>query len=254
MALRLHAMTCGWLESDLGLFVEGAAGPIRVPVPAFLVEHPRGRVVFDSGLHLATQQDPEGRLGAGLARAFRVRFAPGEEIAARLVALGVDPARVEHLVSSHLHFDHVGGNAQLPNARWVLQRREWDAAREEGLRARNAYDPRDYDLGHDRLLVDGEHDVLGDGTVVCLSTPGHTAGHQSLRVRLASGEVVLAADACYLRRTLEDLCLPPIVHDRALMRASLLRLRALRDAGARVLFGHDPEQWADVPQAPAVID
>jgi hypothetical protein len=63
--------------------------------------------------------------------------------------------------------------------------------------ARHGYNSRDFDLGHNLRLVDGEHDVFGDGSVVCLPTPGHTAGHQSLRVRLDSGDVVLAADACY---------------------------------------------------------
>jgi glyoxylase-like metal-dependent hydrolase (beta-lactamase superfamily II) len=253
VGLRLFAFSCGWLESDLALFVEGATGAIRVPVPSYLVDHPRGALVFDTGLHPATQADPEARLGRRIARAFRVCFSPGEELAARLAGLGVDAAAVRWLVSSHLHFDHVGGNAQLPNARLVVQKREWEAGQDADLRAANAYDPRDYDLGHDLLAVDGEHDVFGDGSVVCTPTHGHTPGHQSLRVRLPGGEVVLAADACYLRRTLESLELPPIVHDPAAMRASLLRLRALRERGARIFFGHDPEFWASLPQAPVAI-
>jgi len=251
--LRLFALTCGWLESDLALFVAGASGPIRVPVPCYLIDHPRGALVFDSGLHAETQTDPEARLGRRIARLFRVRFAPGEELAGRLAALDVDPAGVRWLVNSHLHFDHTGGNAQLPNARVVVQRREWEAGRDAELRAANSYDPRDYDLGQDVIAVDGEHDVFGDGAVVCVATHGHTPGHQSLRVRLASGDVVLAADACYLRRTLEELALPPTVFDRDAMLASLLRLRALRDAGARIFYGHDPEFWASLPQAPAEI-
>jgi glyoxylase-like metal-dependent hydrolase (beta-lactamase superfamily II) len=253
VSLRVFALTCGWLDSDLALFVAGAAGPICVPVPCYLVDHPRGALVFDTGLHVATQTDPEARLGRRIARAFRVDFAPGEELSGRLGGLGVDPAAVRWLVNSHLHFDHTGGNAQLPNARVVVQRREWEAGADADLRAANAYDPRDYDLGHDVLAVDGEHDVFGDGAVVCIPTHGHTPGHQSLRVRLASGDVVLAADACYLRRTLEALALPPTVHDRDAMRASLLRLRALRAAGARIFYGHDPQFWASVPQAPAPI-
>jgi glyoxylase-like metal-dependent hydrolase (beta-lactamase superfamily II) len=66
-------------------------------------------------------------------------------------------------------------------------------------------------------------------------------------VRLDGGDVILAADACYLRRSLDALHLPAVMHDREAMLASLRRLRALRDAGARVFFGHDPEFWATVP-------
>jgi N-acyl homoserine lactone hydrolase len=64
---------------------------------------------------------------------------------------------------------------------------------------------------------------------------------------------VLAADACYLRRTLDDLHLPAIVHDTAAMQRSLQALRALRAAGAQIVFGHDPEFWDGVPQAPAAL-
>jgi glyoxylase-like metal-dependent hydrolase (beta-lactamase superfamily II) len=242
MTVRVTAMTCGWLTGPRSGFFEGEEGSLRVPVPAYLVEHPRGRVVFDSGLHAETQRDPEARLGR-LARVFEVHFKAGEELGARLRGLGRDPARVDFLVASHLHFDHVGGNADLPNATLVIQRREWEAGRDPDLMARNAYDPRNYDLGQPLRLVDGEHDLFGDGRVVCIPTHGHTRGHQSLRVRADSGEIVLTADSCYLRRTLETLHLPGIADDREQMLESLRRLRALRDAGARLLFGHDPEQW-----------
>jgi N-acyl homoserine lactone hydrolase len=252
MTLRLFALPCGWLESDLGLFLKGERGAIRVPVPAWLILHPRGAVVFDTGLHVANQKDPAARLGE-LAKFYRVEFRPGEELASRLAALDVDAARVRWLVSSHLHFDHVGGNAQLPNAAWLLQRREWEAAQDAALRAANFYDPRDFDCGHDRVSIDGEHDLFGDGAITCLPTPGHTPGHQSLRVRLASGDVVLTADACYLRRALETLHLPPVVHDRDAMRASMARLRDLEAAGARLYFGHDPAPWERDPQTPFEI-
>jgi glyoxylase-like metal-dependent hydrolase (beta-lactamase superfamily II) len=244
MAPTLHALPCGWLEASFGAFVAGARGRLRVPVPSWLVRHPKGDVVFDTGLHVAAQRDPIAHLGP-IARIFRVFFHEGEELSARLPALDVDPARVRWLVSSHLHFDHVGGNAQIPNATWVLQRREWEAGLDDAFRARNYVSPRDYDLGHDRLLIDGEHDLFGDGSVTCLPTFGHTPGHQSLRVRLATGDVVLTADACYLRRAFEAGEPPPVVDSREEALASLAKLRALEAAGARLWFGHDPDPWAE---------
>src|SRR5690606_17816486 len=135
-AVTLHALTCGWLEASLGLFRAGEPGRSRVPVPSFLIRHPRGTVVCDTGLPRALQHGAEAR-GGPIARVFEIAFAPGEELEARLAALGVDPARVDWLVTSHLHFDHVGGNAALPNARWLLQRREWEAAHDDEWRARH---------------------------------------------------------------------------------------------------------------------
>ena len=72
-------------------------------------------------------------------------------------------------------------------------------------------------------------------------------------MRLGSGDVVLAGDACYFCRTLRERRLPKFVHDRTEMLASLDRLARLESAGARIFFGHDIEFWKDVPQAPAVI-
>jgi len=243
--MRLHALTCGWIDVPLAGFLTGADGRLRVPVPCFLIEHPRGLVLFDSGLHRDTQRDPAARLGV-MAQLFGIEFAAGEEVGARLAGLGFAAERVTHLVTSHLHFDHTGGHAQIPNARLVVQRREWQAGAEPDLIAAQHYNPADYALGHDVLEIDGEHDLFGDGRIVCMPTPGHTPGHQSLRVRRDSGDVILTADACYLRRTLEDLHLPSIVHDEAAMRASLLRLRALREGGARLVFGHEPTGWEQV--------
>jgi len=244
--MRLFALTCGWLTGPMGGFLAGETGRLRVPVPCFAIDHPRGLVLFDSGLHPDSGRDPVARLGA-TASVFDVELGPGEDVAGRLAAMGIDGGRVRYLVNSHLHFDHTGGNACIPNAQLVVQRAEWEAGHDaDGVRA-NYYDPIDFDTGHDVLTVSGEHDLFGDGRVVCLPTYGHTPGHQSLRVRLDGGDVILAADACYLRRTLEALHLPTIVHDREAMLASLRRLRALRDAGARVFYGHDPEFWATVP-------
>jgi glyoxylase-like metal-dependent hydrolase (beta-lactamase superfamily II) len=252
MDVRLFAITCGWLTGPLGSFLEGENGSIRVPVPAYLIDHPRGKVLFDTGLHREAGSDPAGRLGVA-ARIFTVHLSPGEELAARLASIDCDPSAIRWLINSHLHFDHTGGNAQVPNATVVVQRAEWAAGRDPDQIAANAYNPRDYDLGQELLLADGEHDLFGDGSVVCVPTPGHTPGHQSLRVRTAAGDVVLTADSCYLRRTLEESRLPAFFHDREESLRSLERLRALQAAGARLVFGHDPEDWASVPQAPAEI-
>lgn len=251
--IKLYAFTCGRVTGDFGRLMDGAEGDITLPIPVFLIEHPKGLALFDTGLHPDCQHDPEKRLGTRLAGLFRIGFQPGEEVSARLEAIGRDPGKVELVINSHFHFDHVGGNALIPNATMLVQRREWDAGMDADTAARHGYNPRDFDLGHKLHLIDGEHDVFGDGSVLCLPTHGHTAGHQSLRVRLDSGDVVLAADACYFCQTLRERRLPRYVHNREAMLASLDRLEALERAGARIFFGHDPGFWTTVPQAPGPV-
>ncbi len=85
--------------------------------------------------------------------------------------------------------------------------------------------------------------MFSDGSVAVLPTYGHTSGHQSLRLRLEGGEILLVADACYFCRTLRDRRLPRNMYDREAMLASLDRLEALERSGTRILFGHDPEFW-----------
>lgn len=250
--VRLFAMTCGWLTADVGMMLGRQNGLVRFPVPAYLIEHPKGRVLFDTGFHPDCQHDPKGRVGA-LADLFQIDTRPGEDIRARLEQLHIDAAGVELIVNSHLHFDHTGGNELVPNAKVIIQRREWEAGRVPELMEANGYNSSDYDLGHMVQQVDGEHDVFGDGTVVTIPTFGHTPGHQSLKISLPTGDVILAADACYFKETLEELHLPALVHDRSQMLDSLLLLRRLRSAGARIFFGHDPEFWKQVPQAPLEV-
>src|SRR5262245_42071460 len=244
--MRILAFTCGWLTAPKALFLEGERGRLRVPVPAFLIEHPRGWVLFDTGLHPDLRNDPKGRLGT-IAKLFTVELDGGHDIAGRLAVAEVGVDRVEHVVLSHLHFDHAGGLATIPNARVVVQRPDWEAGHDAERAAALAFSTADFDCGHEVVLVDGEHDLFGDGRVVCLPTYGHTPGHQSLRVRLDGGDVVLTADACYLRRTLENDHLPPQPFDREAMLRSLAHLRQLRDGGARLIYGHDPDAWASVP-------
>ncbi len=127
----------------------------------------------------------------------------------------IDPATITKVVLTHLHWDHAGGLPLLPSSiPLVVQRREWEAGNDPGAVDRNFFFPRDYvDDEREVVLVDGDHDLLGDGSIELLLTPGHTPGHQSVRI----GD------------------------DRAEQRRSAERLRALRESGARVIPGHDPD-------------
>jgi glyoxylase-like metal-dependent hydrolase (beta-lactamase superfamily II) len=250
--LKLFAMTCGRLTGRMKDMMEGEEGEVTLPIPSYLIEHPKGHVLYDSGMHPGCQSDPAARIGRA-ARIFQFHYAPGEEVSGRLQSIDRDPGKIDYIINSHLHFDHCGGNALLPNATMVVQRNEWAAARDPETAAKVGFDVKDFDTGQPVRQVDGEHDLFGDGRITCLPTHGHTPGHQSLRLRLDSGEIVLAGDACYFCRTLQERRLPRFVWDREAMHASLDKLAALEGSGARIFFGHDPEFWKSVPQAPAEV-
>lgn len=249
MTTQLYALTCGYLTIPRAFMLAGEEGSITVPVPSYLIVHPKGRALFDTGLHSAALHEPAAYVGEMLAAYHGFHFQPGEEVSARLKAIDIAPETIDIVINSHLHFDHCGGNAQLPNADILIQRRELEHAR--AVMSTNGYLTTDWDTGQRFRVVDGEHDVFGDGSVVVLPTHGHTPGHQSLRVRTdEGGTFILCGDACYLKDSLEKLHLPGIIADKEAALAVFRSLRAMQAAGARIMFGHDPDFWASIPQAP----
>ena len=225
MTAKLYAMTCGRLVGRLKDMIEGEDGPVALPIPSYLIEHPKGRALFDTGMHPQCRTDAAGRLGERVARIFGFeQYGAQDDVKSRLESIDRDPGKVDFIVNSHLHFDHAGGNELVPNATMVVQRREWQAAQDPETAAKVGFFKADFDHGHPVKQVEGEHDLFGDGSVVCIPTYGHTPGHQSLKVRTETGEVVLTGDACYFCRTLRERRLPRFVYDREQMLASLDRL------------------------------
>jgi len=257
--VSVHVLCGGYVDLDRSVFFsdEGPGTRVTAPVPCFLVVHPRGVVLFDTGIHRSALTDPVGRLGERRARLFRLRSRPGDEVVSQLALLGLGPGDVRYVVNSHLHFDHCGGNEFFPRSTFLVQRPEMEAARAAMAGATGRYSPSPIDFDHplDYQMVDGEHDIFGDGQLVLVPTYGHTPGHQSLAVRRGGGaELVLTADACYTRENMDRGVLPGVVWDAGEMAHSLARLRAMRDrGGATVIYGHDTAQWEGLRRAPDAL-
>jgi N-acyl homoserine lactone hydrolase len=231
--MRVEMLNVGWFTTAAGLWRSGDSMEerTRFPVPAYLIETERERILVDTGLH------PEAVAGRRYADAPSLDLFELEQEAS--VAERVDLATVTRVVMTHLHFDHAGGLDLLPpGVPVVIQRREWEAAHDRAAIERNFLLPVDYAGIADRVvLVDGDHDLLGDGSVELLFTPGHTPGHQSVRV---GEDFVIGGDVTHYAAGLDDHRFPLFADDHAAQLASAEGLRALREAGATVRPGHDP--------------
>ena len=98
MSVRLYAMTCGWLTAPLGLLLDGEKGDIRIPVPSYLIDHPKGKLLFDSGLNPRVLENAEAHLGY-LIRYFQPHLGTDDLVAKRLETLDID---VRHRLSRHV--------------------------------------------------------------------------------------------------------------------------------------------------------
>ena len=235
-------LNAGFFTSPAGIWRRGDDLEVkaRFPVPVYLIETDAERILVDTGLHPGAAEDSAGHYGTGDALGM---FELEQEAS---VADQIDLSTLTRVVITHLHFDHAGGLALLPDSiPIVIQRREWEAGRDPDAIARNFFQPKDYESVGDRIeVVDGDHDLLGDGSVELLLTPGHTPGHQSVRV----GEsLVIGGDALHYASTLDDRLFPVFADDPDAQAASADRLAELREAGATVRPGHDPETLVPGP-------
>lgn len=233
--MKIEMLNVGWFTAPAGIFRSGEDldRTTRFPVPAYVVETASERILIDTGLNPAAIADPTGYYGRPDIFA---AFALEQE---QSVAEQIDVGTLTKVVLTHLHWDHVGGLQLIPaSVPVVIQRSEWRSGHDEKAVERNAFLPRDYaEDGREVVLVDGDCDLLGDGSIELLLTPGHTPGHQSIRM----GELVLGADVSHFASGLDDHRFPIFADDREQQGRSAERLREMRDSGLRVIPGHDPE-------------
>ena len=232
-----------------------------VPIPCFLVEHPTvGPFLVDTGLHRAAGESVRRAYGTRAAALFRIRMDEGAAVTDRLLARGLDPLGIDLVVMTHMHYDHTGSVEAFPRSTFVVDEREWEAAIHggflQGYRRKlfdHGYEWRTIDFGApqvDSFASFGRAvDLFGDGSVRLLSTPGHTKGHVSVLLRLRSGrELLLAADAAYSRRTIDEELLPTFCDDPHRYMRSLREIRRYLELtpSALVICGHDPDSWPQV--------
>jgi N-acyl homoserine lactone hydrolase len=235
---------------------------LEVPVPAFLIEHPGvGLLLVDTGFHPSVAVDPKENLGRAFTTVFKdFKMHPEQAVAAQLREQGRSAADVKLVVMTHLHGDHASGMSEFPEATFVFSSAEWEAATDGGplqgyVRRQfdHAFDYRTLDFdgrGADSYSTFGRaFDLLGDGSVRLVFTPGHTLGHLSVVLRTPSRPVLLAADAMALERTLRDKHLPGQTADEHLFKRSLreIELYARETPDALLVPGHDLEHWRQLP-------
>ena len=250
--LKLYLFDCGHLTLDsLARFSidDGETDVRELIVPCYIVEHPDGRMLWDGGLPSSYTEPPSHRPNA------RIDVPLADQLAA--LDRGFDLDSLDYVAFSHMHYDHVGVASEIEGATWLVQRPEHEAMfapQADGSPA----EPELYANLRDAetILLDGDHDVFGDGRVRILSAPGHTPGHQVLFLDLAeTGPLVLSGDLYHFRLSREDRRVPTFNFDEAKTLASMDKVEAfVAETGATFWIEHDLALFETLDKAPAYYE
>jgi N-acyl homoserine lactone hydrolase len=245
----LHVLDLGSLTlPKQGVIFAGGTDPITVPIPGFLIEHPKGNVLFDSGYPRGCLTEGHEHF-PGVTEDFHINMEPENHVIEALRLAGIDPASVTTVVQTHLHWDHVGGIGEFPDAEFLVHQADWDFAHDPDWYIGYAYPLGDIDqAGVNWKFIDTKpddpmYDVHGDGRIRLQVSPGHSPGQFSLVAQLETQKILLTGDAANTIDHYEYRMLAWFL-DAPAYTKSIQRLhRIVADEGIdRVFFGHDPAQ------------
>jgi glyoxylase-like metal-dependent hydrolase (beta-lactamase superfamily II) len=262
--MKLYVFSSGWLGPfDKSLLQTGATGQIRIPVAFFLIHHPKGNVLFDTGNNDTIIKDPS--YWGPLFNAYHPDRSPNVSTVLQLEKTGFKATDINYVIVGHMHLDHAGNMLRFPNATLVYQRDEIVNAFWPKPGFASSYITGDFAalraptgnaMPTTRKVIElnGDLDLFGDGSVYIKRQVAHTPGSEMLVVRLPkTGTVILTSDDCYLMENLKKNLLPTVslAYDPAGMIAGYEWIKERMDAEkADVIFAHDPEVFKAHKHAP----
>jgi glyoxylase-like metal-dependent hydrolase (beta-lactamase superfamily II) len=226
--------------------------PYEHPLPMYAIKHPKGIVVFDTGHNHRGLSDPKGWYGKSIEGIIKINVEQEDCLPFQLKKAGINPDDVTHVIMSHLHIDHAGEMTSFPKAQFIVRASELSYGWWAPLHMRYNYvfnDLKGTRFFNFLELPDAiDFDVFLDGTLVCLATPGHTPGHQSLKVTLPDYDrpMVLCADACYTPSNMEgSLYGSTLMWNVEAWYKTIEKLKYYENIGCELWFGHHMESWGE---------
>lgn len=255
-SVRLYVFDCGVLvrgEPTAYNLTREQVGDTNFSDACYLVAHPGGTLLWDVGI-IPDAQIPAGGIEIPAGRGGNSNKAQ-KTLKSQLAEIGYRPADITYLAVSHAHADHVANANDYASSTWLVQKAERESMFSEQARKSAAFANYSALETNKRVEVSGDYDVFKDGTVILKSTPGHTPGHQSLFVKLATaGPIVLTGDLYHYaaERTLGTL---PNNDNKEMTRASRAALEDfLKKTGAQLWIQHDIGANARLKKSPLYYD
>ena len=248
MSIKLYVLYAGDIICrDVSQLNEGFSetGEVELANPIFLIHHPKGWLLWDSGLSDQLVHQPEG------VEAWIFHLRMKKTVLEQLREIGLKPADVNYFAFSHIHNDHTGNAHYFAASTLIMQEREYDLAFDQEKKPFN-YDDYKALENSEVIKLNGDHDLFGDGTVQFIATPGHTAGHQSLLLKLEeSGYVLISGDISYYAENYEKKGIPTFNTSKSDSLASIEKVRKLVEKhNAQLWIQHDKAQFESLKLLP----
>jgi N-acyl homoserine lactone hydrolase len=252
-AVKLYIFDCGTLKSgNPDVLLARGVTTTDMSVTAYLVVHPRGTLLWDTGVIPDDLIQPGGTTEA--------RATVQKTLRSQLAEIGYKPSDITYLALSHNHYDHSANANSFAGSTWLVQKAERlamfpDTPPQNPSNAATRFSAL---KNSKSVLLDGDYDVFGDASVVIVATPGHTPGHQSLLVNLRNtGPVVLSGDLYHYpaERTLKDFTPFAALGNPQMEVASKAKMEALlKEKKATLWIQHDILAYAKLKKSPAFYD
>ena len=248
--LSLHIFECGEIEvRDVSLFSPGVdVGKKRQMVDScYLIQHPKGSLIWDAGLN-----DKIGATGIEKWKGAFFMNVP-KSLTSQLDEIGIKATDIDYLGISHFHSDHVGNANLFNDAALIIQKEEHDAAFGKEPE-KFGFDKTLYEkVNTDKIMViNGDKDVFGDGSVIVKRAIGHTPGHQVLFVNLKeTGPVVLSGDLYHFSKNRTHKRVPSFNFDKEKTLEAMEEIeKFVKENNAQLWIQHDKEQNQALKHSP----
>ena len=221
------------------------SGPIQLANPIFLIQHPKGLLLWDSGLPDSYINQPEG-IDAWI---FNLKMKT--TVLSQLNSIGITPDDIDYFALSHCHNDHTGNAHYFLKSTLIIQEKEYQYAFHSYPLP---YNYSEYEGFKNRNIkqLKGDFDLFGDGAIQFISTPGHTPGHQSLLVNLSeTGYILISGDVSYYQKNYDNNGIPSFNYNPEQSLASIKRVKLLEQKyNAKLWIQHDKDNYEQLMKAP----
>jgi glyoxylase-like metal-dependent hydrolase (beta-lactamase superfamily II) len=238
--MKLYCIQVGAFRLPRGFVAarcKDANVPAVMPIFTYLIEHPKGRILVDTGQSYEMRDD-------------NTVMEEKDTVINRLASIGLKPDDIDYVVISHMHLDHSGYMNYFPNSTFIARKEElkaawWPEACEGGYVFPTYEKTRKFKFI--QPTDDEDFDLFEDGSVVLIDTRGHSRGHQSVVLNLPNtGKTVLTNDAAPIKEVLERSLLPGTCTDNWQAMRSIQKLVHLESCGYKMIFAHDPDNLPSI--------